>query len=139
MKSVGLLGRVSGSYERLVRREESCGTFSREPSRKRLHRAIGVTIDKENLSFSFSPTLSLEIGAPHEETEKTHRDSRGRFLECITRIGETAAPEMVAVESSVHTAAAAVCLPANRISSRLYLLITWPLWSTRLVKRKTRA
>lgn len=45
---------------------------------------------------------------------------------------------MVAVEGSVHTAAAAVCLPANSISSRLYLLITWPCGRLRLAERKTR-
>lgn len=45
---------------------------------------------------------------------------------------------MVAVEGSVHTAAAAVCLPTNRISSRLYLLITWPRWSTQSAETKTR-
>lgn len=42
---------------------------------------------------------------------------------------------MVAVEGSVHIAAAAACLPANRISSRLYLLITWPLRLARPLRR----
>jgi len=36
---------------------------------------------------------------------------------------------VVAVEGSAHSAAGTACLPTNRISSRLYLLITWPLRS----------
>lgn len=43
---------------------------------------------------------------------------------------------MAVVEGSVHSAAAAACLPANRISSRLYLLITWSLWSTHSTEEK---
>lgn len=69
------------SSQRLARRDENCGTFSRVPSQKRLRRTVRVTTDRQYISLSLFPCFprsypwksARRIKEPRKRTDRLAR------------------------------------------------------------------